>query len=82
MATKNLNILYFALLRDQRGLSEEAIQSDALDAKALYKRLQEEHGFTLTTCQLRVAINEAFADWDTTLSEGDQVVFIPPVAGG
>ena len=32
--------------------------------------------------QLRVAINAAFADWESELRDGDEVVFIPPVAGG
>jgi len=32
--------------------------------------------------QLMVAVNEEFSDWDYILQEGDEVVFIPPVAGG
>ena len=28
------------------------------------------------------AINDEFADWNADLSDGDAVVFIPPVAGG
>ncbi len=78
----NLKILYFALLREQRGLEEEVIQSDAENARALYEHLQEAHSFTLKPTQLRVAINENFAEWDSPLAEGDEVVFIPPVAGG
>ena len=31
---------------------------------------------------LRVAINTEFGDWSAPLSDGDAVVFIPPVAGG
>ncbi|MDH4032336.1 MAG: MoaD/ThiS family protein, partial [candidate division Zixibacteria bacterium] len=30
----------------------------------------------------QVAINEEFATMNTELTDGDQVVFIPPVAGG
>jgi len=29
-----------------------------------------------------VAINEDFSDWNTPLKDGDELVFIPPVAGG
>ena len=31
---------------------------------------------------VRVAVNDEFADWNQTLREGDELVFIPPVAGG
>jgi len=29
-----------------------------------------------------VAINRGYASWDSTLSEGDELAVIPPVAGG
>lgn len=31
---------------------------------------------------VRVAVNEGYAAWDTTLHDGDAVAFLPPVAGG
>ena len=31
---------------------------------------------------LLVAVNEEYAKWDGTLSEGDEIAFIPPVSGG
>jgi molybdopterin converting factor small subunit len=31
---------------------------------------------------LRVAVNDEFGDWRARLSDGDTVVFLPPVAGG
>ena len=77
-----LQIQYFALLRDQRGLESETIESDAATPELLYQQLASQHGFTLTAKALKVAINDDFADWDTRLNEGDSVVFIPPVAGG
>jgi molybdopterin converting factor subunit 1 len=32
--------------------------------------------------QLRVAVNEAFAEPNTVLAEADEVALIPPVSGG
>ncbi len=75
-------IQYFALLREQRGLDEETIESSAATAAELYTELSQQHGFTLATSALKVAINDEFANWSTPLSDGDTVVFIPPVAGG
>jgi len=80
--TKPLRIGYYAILREQRGLSEEALQSDATTAEELYAALKAEHGFSLEANQLKVVINDAFKSWDTPLQANDNVVFIPPVAGG
>ena len=77
-----LTITYYAILREQRGLSEERLESTASTAGELYDALRAEHGFSLAADQLKVVINEAFRPWDTPLNPGDQVVFIPPVAGG
>jgi molybdopterin converting factor small subunit len=29
-----------------------------------------------------VAVNDEMASWDSSLSDGDEVLFFPPVAGG
>lgn len=75
-------LYYFALLQDQRGLAEEEVSSEAQTVAQLYAELKEQHGFSLGQETLRVSVNEQFADWDTELNDGDEVVFIPPVSGG
>ena len=49
---------------------------------ALYDELRGRHNFSLTANLLMVAVNGDFGAWDTPLKEGDEVVFLPPVAGG
>jgi len=78
----NLQILYFASLRDQAGRDAEAIVSSAQDASGLYAELKTRHGFSLDQGKLRVAINGGFAEWNAILRDGDEVVFLPPVSGG
>jgi sulfur-carrier protein len=80
--TKTIRVQYFALLRDQRGLADEKLSTAADTPAGLYAELRARHGFTLPVEQLRVAVNDEFARWDSTLNEGDALVFIPPVAGG
>lgn len=77
-----LRIKYFALLREKRGLEEESITSAASTPRALWEELRAAHGFGLDASQLMVVVNEDFSDWEYTLEDGDEVVFIPPVAGG
>jgi len=82
MENKTLKIGYYALLREQRGISEETIESSAKTPEELYAALKEAHGFSLDAPQLKVVVNDAFKPWDTPLKSNDNVVFIPPVAGG
>jgi molybdopterin converting factor subunit 1 len=79
MATVRLQ--YYAILREQAGTSGEQVEASG-DAAALYDAVAARHGFSLPRAQLKVAVNGEFADWSRPLADGDEVVFIPPVAGG
>jgi len=78
----NVRVQYYALFREQAGRSEESLTTTAATPAALYAELQSRHPFKLAPEQLKVAINTDFRDWTASLSDGDTVVFIPPVAGG
>ena len=78
---KTIEIEYFAILREQAGMSREQISTAAGTAAELFDELREKHGFAAPS-NFKVAVNEEFSDWEAALSEGDRVVFIPPVAGG
>jgi molybdopterin converting factor subunit 1 len=77
-----VNIQYFAILREQRGLARETLATPAATAAALYEELRARHGFTLPVDRVRAALDEEFVAWETPLRDGQAVVFIPPVAGG
>jgi molybdopterin converting factor subunit 1 len=77
----SIRIEYFAILREHAGRSEEQIETTAETAAELFNELSHRYGFP-EVGQVKVAINDEFGDWDTTLVDGDSVVFIPPVAGG
>jgi molybdopterin synthase sulfur carrier subunit len=77
-----VNIIYFASLRDQSQKSTEHIETDARTAQQLFEELNMKYSFKVTQENLRVAINENYCDFSTSLSQNDTIVFIPPVAGG
>jgi molybdopterin-guanine dinucleotide biosynthesis protein A len=77
-----LQLQYFAILREQAGKRSETLKTTAATPAQLYAELQQRHGFKLTETQLKVAVNNEFRDWQCTLRPGDVVTFIPPVAGG
>ena len=77
-----ISVQYFAILREQRGLSREELSTDATTPAELYEALRTQHGFTLPGDRVRAAVNGEFVGPVHLLKEGDEVVFIPPVAGG
>ena len=80
---RQLQVRFFAVLREQAGCSSIAVESSASDAAALYAELQGRFPrLTFPAALLRVSLNERYADMAAVLAAGDRVVFIPPVAGG
>ena len=79
---RRLRLRYFAVLREQAGRAEEERESCAATPAELYAELKAEKTFTLEPDALRVAVNGDFVAFDSPLADGDEVVFIPPVAGG
>jgi len=79
---KHIKVQYYALLREQAGRSDEALQTNARTPRELYEELKARHPFSLAPEMLRVAVNAEFGEWSQPLCDGDSVVFIPPVAGG
>jgi sulfur-carrier protein len=79
---RRVRVEYYAMLREQAGMNEETVETSAATPEQLYAQLVERHGFDVARTGLKVAINAQFGDWSAPLDDGDEVVFIPPVAGG
>jgi molybdopterin converting factor subunit 1 len=77
-----LTVQYLAILREQRGQTEEKLSTAATTPTSLYDELRARHNFTLPADRVRAAVNDEFVAATATLRDGDRVVFIPPVAGG
>lgn len=76
-----LTLRYFASLREAAGVDCEIVEHLGSVAE-LYEQLVQRHRFTLPFERLRVAVNGALCAGECRLSEGDEVVFLPPVSGG
>ncbi|MFC6618974.1 molybdopterin converting factor subunit 1 [Deinococcus radiophilus] len=75
-----VRVLLFAHLRRQAEQPEFDVQlSEGASVRDLAAQLSEK-GLDLTGCM--AAVNETYATPDTALSDGDEVAFLPPVAGG
>jgi molybdopterin converting factor subunit 1 len=79
-----VRLLHFAVLREIAGRDEELLQlPDGTRASDVWQRLRAEH------VELRdyatpplIAVNENYAGPEAILRDGDELAFIPPVAGG
>jgi molybdopterin converting factor subunit 1 len=79
-----VRLLFFAVLRDITGKSEVDVSlPDGTKAADVWQSLRREHR-ALASYEKppMIAINEDYATPDTQLRDGDELVFIPPVAGG
>ena len=78
----HITVLYFAILREDRGLAMEVVERASATPAELYEDLRAKHGLSLPLSSLRVAVNDEFAKMDQPLRDHDSVAFIAPVAGG
>jgi sulfur-carrier protein len=79
-----IRVRYFASLREATGQNEEELTlpegTGVLEARALLAERYPALERLLPTCA--VAVNRAYVAADALLTDGDELVFIPPVAGG
>ncbi len=77
-----VTVRYFAILRDRAGCAEEVVSTQAQTARELVDELIVSRQLGLPSPLIRIAINGAFAEDSILIQEGDEVVLLPPVAGG
>jgi molybdopterin synthase sulfur carrier subunit len=77
-----VTVQYFAAFRERAGFDREQVATTARTSGELFAELAERHGFADPIGRCKVAVNEELADWQIALTEGDEILFFPPVAGG
>lgn len=79
-----VRLLYFAVLRDITGRAESAVElPEGATPRLVWQQLRREHAaLDAYTDPPLTAVNESYADADAMLHDGDELAFIPPVAGG
>jgi molybdopterin converting factor subunit 1 len=75
-------VRYFALFREQAGRDSETIEWPGGTTAELFQLLAEKHADLKAEAASLVAVNDEMSSWETPLSEDDEVLFFPPVAGG
>ena len=84
MRTMKVRLLFFAVLRDIAGAdARDLVLAEGTTAREVWQSLRDEHPPLRDYLQPPMtAINESYAAPDSVLRDGDELAFIPPVAGG
>ena len=78
----NIRVRYFALFREQTGIESESVDWSGGTAAELFQHMAASHETLMPEAAALVAINDEMTGWQSSLSDGDEVLFFPPVAGG
>ena len=83
-----MKILYFAWLKAKLQMTEEVVtcSDERRDTDSLVRWMKKRGpAFEEVFSDLevvRIAVNQEYITGNTTLSEGDEIAFFPPVTGG
>jgi molybdopterin converting factor subunit 1 len=79
-----VKVLYFGRLKELCGSAEECVDvSEGATIKDLFSQCSAKVPAMRDYRSSVVASrNQEFASWDTVLSVGDEIGFLPPVSGG
>jgi len=76
-----VNVVFFARLKRESGLETASVEvADGASVRDLAALVEQRYGLSLRGCM--VAVNETYARPEHPLQAGDEVAFLPPVAGG
>ncbi len=79
-----IHVLFFAAYMELLGRGDLTLEVPASSRISDLLQLLWERGgaFSMLPAAPVVAVNREFAALDTELADGDEVAFVPPVAGG
>jgi molybdopterin converting factor small subunit len=73
-----VDVVYFAVLREQRGCRRESVQVEiGTTLSTLYADL-----FPTNRVPVAYALNAMYVTADAVIQDGDEVCFLPPLGGG
>ena len=77
-----VRVRWFAAYREITGSESESLSTTSATAAELFDELSAVHSRLGSRRSSLVAVNDEMVDWSSPISEGDEVLFFPPVAGG
>lgn len=79
---KKLEILFFGKLKESWNTNKINIESNCNDIESLYTELLKQASDIPHKASIKVAINDEFVNWDSSIKDNDTIAFLPPASGG
>ena len=74
-----VKLIAFAQAGESLGFRERVVECDAQETpRTILKRIKPR----FSTENVRVAVDEEYAEWDRAIGEAREIALIPPVSGG
>ncbi len=77
-----VEVRYFASMRNPGGPERERVALADADARVLYEQLRARFGWKFDSHAIRLAVNGRMVAWEHPLAEDDEIAFLPPFSGG
>ena len=87
LTSLNINVMYFASIREALGTGRENLQTSASTVGELREVIIRLKGDAAAAAlapnkAVRMALNQLMCKSDAVIKDGDEVAFFPPVTGG
>ncbi len=79
---KKITILFFGKLKETWKNSQFEHETLSSNIEELYIELLKLTDEEPHKASIKVAINDEFVTWDSTISDHDTIAFLPPASGG
>ncbi|KAA9131909.1 MoaD/ThiS family protein [Marinihelvus fidelis] len=79
---KTVDVRFFAAFREMTGTESVSLETAAETVEDIFQGCLSRFPGLFRPEATLVAVNDAMASWSTAVSDGDTVLFFPPVAGG
>ena len=78
-----VRLMFLGRLQELAGATERAVDAaPGATVEALLELLERDLAAQLRSPKVRIAVGGVLGGLDRTLSDGDEVAFLPPVSGG
>ena len=84
MTKVRVRVLFFGMLKDIVGRSEDRIEvADGSRLESVFERYAQQFPkLSALKSSIVLASNHQFCEPSATVSDGDEIAFLPPVSGG
>jgi len=79
---RTITLSYFAQLRELTGTDSESHTTSSVTPAGVFEEIRAKYQLPIKRKGMMVAVNGDFTDWSHKLTDSEELVFIPPVAGG